>query len=80
MVNINPEAPERLDTGKYEMFTAQEHPKPPPRKVTPYAAGSGKKKNPKLNPQAPVAQKIADGVVFRRFQGEGVEFFLIGPH
>ena len=29
-----------------------------------------------LNPQASVAQKIADGVVFRRFQGEGVEFFL----
>ena len=33
-----------------------------------------------LNPQAPVAQKIADEVVFRHFQGEGVEFFLIGPH
>ena len=33
-----------------------------------------------LNPQAPVAQKTADEVVFRRFQGEGVEFFLIGPH
>ena len=28
-----------------------------------------------INPQAPVAQKIADKVVFRRFQGEGVEFF-----
>ena len=28
-----------------------------------------------INPQAPVAQKIADEVVFRRFQGEGVEFF-----
>ena len=28
-----------------------------------------------FNPQAPVAQKIADTVVFRRFQGEGVEFF-----
>ena len=28
-----------------------------------------------LNPQAPVAQKIADEVVFRHFQGEGVEFF-----
>ena len=50
MVNINPEAPERLDTGKYEMFTAQEHPKPPPRKVTPYAAGSGKENfSEKLN-------------------------------
>ena len=24
----------------------------------------------------PVAQKVADEVVFRRFQGEGVEFFL----
>ena len=32
-----------------------------------------------VNPQAPVAQKVADEVVFRRFQGEGVEFFLIGP-
>ena len=29
-----------------------------------------------LNPQAPVAQKIADEVVFRRFEGEGVEFFF----
>ena len=29
-----------------------------------------------VNPQAPVAQKIADEVVFRHFQGEGVEFFL----
>ena len=29
-----------------------------------------------LNPQEPVAQKTADEVVFRRFQGEGVEFFL----
>ena len=28
-----------------------------------------------INPQAPVAQKIADEVVFRHFQGEGVEFF-----
>ena len=28
-----------------------------------------------FDPQAPVAQKIADEVVFRRFQGEGVEFF-----
>ena len=27
-----------------------------------------------LNPQAPVAQKVADDVVFRRFRGEGVEF------
>ena len=26
------------------------------------------------NPQAPVAQKIADEVIFRRFQGEGVFF------
>ena len=32
------------------------------------------------NPQAPVAQKTADEVVFRHFQGEGVEFFQIGPH
>ena len=29
-----------------------------------------------LNPQAPVAQKSSDEVVFRHFQGEGVEFFL----
>ena len=28
-----------------------------------------------FNPQAPVAQKVADEVVFRRFGGEGVEFF-----
>ena len=28
-----------------------------------------------FNPQAPVAQKTADEVVFRRFQGEGVVFF-----
>ena len=33
----------------------------------------------KVNSLAPVAQKIADEVVFRRFQGEGV-FFKIGPH
>ena len=33
-----------------------------------------------VNPQAPVAQKVADELVFRRFQGEGVAFFLIGPH
>ena len=29
-----------------------------------------------FNPQAPVAQKIADEMVFRHFQGEGVELFL----
>ena len=28
-----------------------------------------------LNLHTPVAQKVADEVVFRRFQGEGVEFF-----
>ena len=28
-----------------------------------------------INPQAPVAHKIADEVVFRQLQGEGVEFF-----
>ena len=33
-----------------------------------------------FNPQAPVAQKSADEVVFRNFQGKGVEFFLIEPH
>ena len=35
------------------------------------ASATGKK----LNPQAQVAQKIADEMVFRSFQGEGVEFF-----
>ena len=29
----------------------------------------------RFNPQSPVAQKVADEVVFRRFQGEEVEFF-----
>ena len=29
-----------------------------------------------FNPQAPVAPKITDEVLFRRFLGEGVEFFL----
>ena len=29
----------------------------------------------RVNPQAPVAQKVADEGVFRRFKGEGVEFF-----
>ena len=33
-----------------------------------------------LNPQAPVAQKTADEVVFRHFQGEGVDFFKLTPH
>ena len=33
-----------------------------------------------INPQTPVAQKVADEVAYRRFQGEGVEFFLVGPH
>ena len=28
-----------------------------------------------INPHKPVAQKVADEMVFRRFQGEGVEFF-----
>ena len=28
-----------------------------------------------VNPQAPVAQKVADEVVFRRFGGKGVDFF-----
>ena len=27
-----------------------------------------------FNPQAPIAQKIADELVFRRFQGEGSSF------
>ena len=29
-----------------------------------------------INSQAPFSQKIADEVVFRHFQGEGVEFFF----
>ena len=33
-----------------------------------------------FNAPAPVAQKVADDVVFRRFRGEGVEFFKIGPY
>ena len=28
-----------------------------------------------INPRTPVAQKLADGVVFRRFQSERVDFF-----
>ena len=32
-----------------------------------------------VSPHTPVAQKVADDVVFRRFQGEEV-IFLIGPH
>ena len=28
-----------------------------------------------FNPHTPVAQKIANELVFRRFEGEGVEFF-----
>ena len=31
--------------------------------------------NSLVNLHTPVAQKVADEVVFRRFQGEGVEFF-----
>ena len=31
--------------------------------------------NSSLNSHTPVAQKVADEVVFRRFKGEGVEFF-----
>ena len=37
-------------------------------------------KGRRLKPHAPVAQKVAYEVVFRRLQGEGVEFFKIGPH
>ena len=33
-----------------------------------------------INPHTPIAQKVVDEMVFRRFQGKGVEFFLIGPH
>ena len=35
---------------------------------------------PVYKPHTPVAQKLADKVVFGRFQGEGVEFFQIEPH
>ena len=38
--------------------------------------GPGLDSSLNFNPQAPIAQKIVDEVVFRRFQGEGVEFFL----
>ena len=34
-----------------------------------------KKRFDNFNPHKPVAQKAADEGVFRRFQGEGVEFF-----
>ena len=34
----------------------------------------------KFTLRRPLRKKIADEVVFRRFQGEGVEFFKIGPH
>ena len=37
-------------------------------------------KESELDPHTLVMQKVADEVVFRCFQGEGVEFFLIGPH
>ena len=37
-------------------------------------------RHPRDNPYTPVAQKLADEIVFRRSQDEGVEFFLIGPH
>ena len=30
----------------------------------------------KLNPHTPIAQKLADEVVFHRFQGDEAEFFL----
>ena len=32
---------------------------------------------PLLNPRAPVAQRVADELVFRRLQDEGVEFLKI---
>ena len=40
----------------------------------PPASVEMKQKFSNLNPQAPFAQKSADEVVFRRFQGEEVEF------
>ena len=36
---------------------------------------SSQTKNFSIKPHTPVAQKVADEVVFRRFLGEGVEFF-----
>ena len=33
-----------------------------------------------INPHTPVAQKVPNEVVFRRFQGESVEFFKIKSH
>ena len=39
-----------------------------------------KEEKGKLNPHTPVAQKISDEVIFRRFQGESVEFFKIKSH
>ena len=33
-----------------------------------------------INPHTPVAQKVGDDVFFRRLQGEGANFFEIGPH
>ena len=33
-----------------------------------------------VNPHTLVAQKVVDEVVLQRFQGEGVEFFLIEPY
>ena len=39
-----------------------------------------RKKFQLVNAQAPVAHKSADEVVFRGFEGEGVDFFKIGPH
>ena len=37
-------------------------------------------KKGQVNPQAPVAQKIVDGVVFRRYKVKETRFFKIGPH
>ena len=45
----------------------------------PSVQGPSQAKN-SFNPHTPVAQKIAEEVVFRHFQGEGVEFLKIGPH
>ena len=48
-------------------------------KIVDFYSGRRKSKRSSLkfiiNPQAPVAQKVADELVFRRFHGEGVEFF-----
>ena len=58
---------------KKKMNTSEEKLKNTKSLQIPFVIVSPKSQD--INPQAPVAQKIADEVFFRRFQGEGVEFF-----